>query len=412
MRKLIFASASAVALLAAPALAQPISSQSVGEVTQAGAYNKATINQQSATNARSVISQSGTGGVNEENDVVTTQTGDSAFSSVTQSGSKLNKAEVRQDGDNDSTITQMAGRNEAEVSQGGGTGNQSSIRQSGIANVVGDALNGPAVTGVLQTGSDNLSDVTQNSNGSAASVIQTGQRNESAVNQTNGEFGQYRSATINQLGDDNYSSVDQRGSVPKVGSFPQSDVFVTQIGDGNRSVATQAADNTLIDIDQTGDLNRSVVNQLAGAVGASARVTQSSTGSGAYPRNNVEINQSADADAVVTQTGSDHSAIVDQGGAGSGVNVAQTGSGNQAWADQLATGSQINITQGASGNRADVTQSAGSGLQADILQTGTSNDALIAQSGATNDAEILQAGSDATASIVQAGSFHSALIRQ
>src|SRR3546814_1908907 len=78
-------------------------------------------------------------------------------------------------------VLQDGGRNEAAVSQEGDD-NQSFVVQQGISNSTGNA---GTSTGIMQIGDDNFSSVNQApSNNAKATVAQTGNANQSSVAQT------------------------------------------------------------------------------------------------------------------------------------------------------------------------------------------------------------------------------------
>src|SRR3546814_628389 len=96
-------------------------------------------------------------------------------------GAILNEVEVDQDGNSYSMVLQDGGRNEAAVSQEGDD-NQSFVVQQGISNSTGNA---GTSTGIMQIGDDNFSSVNQApSNNAKATVAQTGNANQSYVDQT------------------------------------------------------------------------------------------------------------------------------------------------------------------------------------------------------------------------------------
>src|SRR3546814_620205 len=130
-----------------------------------------------------------------------------AESFVAQTGAILNEVEVDQDGNSYSMVLQDGGRNEAAVSQEGDD-NQSFIVQQGISNSTGNA---GTSTGIMQIGDDNFSSVNQApSNNAKATVAQTGNANQSYVDQTLAlTGGDNTTATVAQTGNRNYSYVDQ-----------------------------------------------------------------------------------------------------------------------------------------------------------------------------------------------------------
>src|SRR3546814_2761825 len=104
-------------------------------------------------------------------------------------------------------VLQDGGRNEAAVSQEGDD-NQSFVVQQGISNSTGNA---GTSTGIMQIGDDNFSSVNQApSNNAKATVAQTGNANQSYVDQTLAlPGGDNTTATVAQTGNRNYSYVDQ-----------------------------------------------------------------------------------------------------------------------------------------------------------------------------------------------------------
>src|SRR3546814_3219804 len=109
------------------------------------------------------------------NKVDVSQKGNGAESFVAQTGAILNEVEVDQDGNSYSMVLQDGGRNEAAVSQEGDD-NQSFVVQQGISNSTGNA---GTSTGIMQIGDDNFSSVNQApSNNAKATVAQTGNRSE------------------------------------------------------------------------------------------------------------------------------------------------------------------------------------------------------------------------------------------
>ena len=193
--------------------------------------------------------------------------------------------------------------------------------------------------------------------GHDATVSQQGSNDTAEISQTNSAATMF--ATINTLGQDNYTQIVQDAS-------PGAMAVISQEGDGNsvrvrfRGVAT--GDPSVYQTGDYGDSNS----------------------------------------ANEEQTGDNNIVNAEQSGSYNTTDIYQAGDWDSADTDQVGDLNEAYIEQLGSYNTADIYQS-GNWNEASITQSGTYNTASIDQMSNANIATISQAGSYHTASIVQAG---------
>lgn len=357
MKKILFAGASAAALLAVPALAQ--NNQSTVNQTGSGAAAEVS---QTGENDRSTVTQSGGGtvqidqqGVTGSTSTVTTSADDrppESIVQVTQSddGSsseatgQANVSTVIQDNVNGfgttgtgSTVTVDQEHNEA------GTGQNSSYVQQGRNAVSGQVT-------VSQTGGENVSNYTSTTSTDNDAIIgQTGVGNYSDVQQDfqngsavanvdqNGTGGGVNSVYIDQI---------SAGFATNPAQFAVgADASATQDGSGNMSTISQTGYSTsdatanYASSDQVGDDNTSEIRQP----GTDNMATVSQTGDLHYS----QILQGGNGNtAEVSQNGNGHSSIIDQDGSNNVATVGQSSSGNMSTVNQGGNGNTATVTQG------------------------------------------------------------------
>ena len=261
---------------------------------------------------------------------------------------------------NEITVSQAGSQQTATVSQRTpGGANTAFTTQGDIGGVGINVLN------VLQTGSNNLSAIGQNSSDNFAQTSQAGDGNLAFVDQGfaggTGAGGTANNAFIRQEGNDNDTTVNQNFTV--VGTNNDADIF--QISDTNvATVDMEGSDNTAFIIQ--GD--------LGGAGGNNAAITQ--TGD----NNLLAISQNGTGNqAIGVQTGSNNELFIDQGtnsltGAG--------GDNNFASGTQLGSGNTLTINQNA--------LTAGGGNSATITQLGDNLDLVIDQEGSGHSIVLVQ----------------------
>lgn len=166
-------------------------------------------------------------------------------------------------------------------------------------------------------------------------------------------------------------------------------IVIDQIGDGNYSRIEQTATNALARVEQRGDGNRAAVTQQGTATSYATLVQQGSvigtsllqdgdgrnvahavqTGDG----NSLSLRQIASAGvhngALLSQLGSDNSVLLTQDGSDNRAALSQTGDRNAMTATQLGVGNQLAWTQNGNNlSNLGITQSGGQAMQ--ITQTG------------------------------------------
>ncbi|WP_379923275.1 beta strand repeat-containing protein [Erythrobacter sp. R86502] len=288
------------------------------------------------------IRQSGLG----QNDATLNQTGQLNRSDIRQSNvDGIATATVVQDGTfNNSDIRQTAAA-EATVNQLGSYGdNDSSIEQNAdgataIVNQFGNnTTNGPSFP-------TNQSFITQSDDASAM-VTQTGSQNLSTVNQNSGAFEAV--AVVNQQTDPTAIGSGDDVNESTITQSATTSAFVNQIGQGNFSNVNQSGGNASPD---NGFMYAVQIDQL-GQDGSST-VTQTGMGNEASL---MQLAGSELAESTITQGGNDNLALVTQGGLDNFSSVIQSGDNNTATVNQYSNGNSSYVTQGGNGNSATVNQ--------------------------------------------------------
>jgi hypothetical protein len=260
MKKLLV-SASAIALFAAPALAQNVStvdqtgSGATATVTQTGNGNNSDVNQAS-DNSNTEVTQSGgpnTATVNQN------AAADNAKALVQQISSPVGGAA------NTSTITQNA--NTSAFSNQIGNNNQSTITQDGQS-LAPQELPFAYAAFVEQIGANNIASISQPGEENTAASRQYGNNGQSYITQSGLAGTPYVNnvARVTQeSGSDNaYSLVSQDGQ--------DNTADVLQYGADNESRITQTGPNHVADVKQYSSGNDSTVTQ--GGIGNTVTVTQ------------------------------------------------------------------------------------------------------------------------------------------
>ncbi|MDG5748332.1 hypothetical protein P8Q88_09065 [Qipengyuania sp. XHP0207] len=350
------------------------SSTAVASLTQNGSFNDSIIDQTGGTTSATVIQTasglvSGAPRSDQPDPLGLDAAVRSNFSRVIQNGLGTNNAMVTQTGTgNRSEVEQMAnaGTASAELEQQG-TFNNSAIRQTAAAS-----------TEVFQGGTygDNYSFVDQTADGAHATVNQFGNTttngpsfptNESTIFQADAA-----TADVMQTGSQNRSDVDQQaGAVSAIAKVDQqtdpaaigsgdalndsmitqsatTSAFVQQIGQGNSSDVDQSGENATpdngftyaVEVQQLGQSGTSTVIQTG--LGNEARLIQTA-GS--------ELNES-----LISQGGNDNLAEVLQAGVSNLSEVYQSGNNNTADVSQYSNNNSSFVDQSGNGNTATVVQ--------------------------------------------------------
>ena len=232
-----------------------------------------------------------------------------------------------------------------------------------------------ALAWVLTTGSafaqSNEADVTQNGNGSSATIEQQGSSQEAVVVQ-NSLFGTGHTADVTQSGDANLADVSQGQA--------NAEAYIRQSGTENVAKSQQSGYNVL-NIEQVG--NRNV---LEGRTADSRAFQKNGTGIFADDANFLNVSQDGDdnvasvwqehhASGVISQMGDGHYGMIYQtgapGGAINAASISQTGSGHVAEISQVGDGNDASIDQSLSIHAGLATTS----------QTGDANSASQTQNG-------------------------------
>lgn len=232
--------------------------------------------------------------------------------------------------------------------------------------------------------------------GDTASVRQEGVNGTATIEQL-GNLGDAFAAIVQGGGFGNGAAITQSGLILAQG-VRLGTAIVNQTGERNfTSVEQRGLGRMDAQVSQDGDFNRASISQIN--ADASARVSQAGV------QNLADIAQARTfgAEVLLGQEGSDNSATVRQhDGSFLHVDISMTGNGNLANIDQSGFNDQLSIQQ-TGGNALAVTQE-GIGpepVSASILQTGV-----------VNAATVIQVGSGSSASIAQPGAANTATIRQ
>lgn len=377
-------------------------------------------------------------GIRDAQQVDVLQSGNDNLSRVEQSDTADsapvggNIVNVMQFGDqNDSFVDQKAATATARVSQTSTgpvfgaprtdqpdyLGNNASVRAN--YSRINQTGAGAVDAGVTQSGTGNRSDIAQSTAAGTtaiADVSQNGIFNNSAVRQTAAAI-----AAVTQAGayGDNDSFVDQSadGATATVNQFGNNSTNGPNFP-SNQSLILQQADADA-NVTQTGSQNFSAVSQLAGANGASATVVQTTDPAAignASPQNESTIVQTALTTAYVEQIGQSNVSRVTQNGAGATTGFATANlEGTAAFVSQKGFNGESTVTQAASGsnNEAVLIQTDLSvNAVSEIEQIGSDNLAVVSQSGSDNFSDVLQESDGNTANVLQTGSNNDSFITQ
>ncbi|HWW69038.1 MAG TPA: hypothetical protein VN089_03790 [Duganella sp.] len=293
---------SAAGLAASLILGLPGMAQTTATMTQTGANNSASIEQEGTRERLAVITQIGNdniaGGEGKEGGIVQRNSRVLAF--ITQRGSH-NVAGVVQDNiapHGEASIDQLGSDNVALVREQSAFTTGTEVRQEGTRNVaLLSQLYGDIGMRARQTGADNTITINQEqasyggplveqdgvgnsatvtlyNNGHAGSnLAQTGTLNEANITQENSQFN--RGMGIVQNGNGNRANAASSG----VGNMS----LITQTGDGNAASLRGVVSTSESIILQTGNLNSATISQNAVYPGGPrsdniARITQAGDG--------------------------------------------------------------------------------------------------------------------------------------
>ena len=333
MKKLLV-SASAIALLATPALAQ----NNQASVEQTGVGAVATVDQTGA-NSIADVTQSGGGTV----DVDQSGTVGSTATVTTSADDRPPESTVDVDQTDDGTAGTAAGQ-----------ANVATVRQQ---NVNGFGLSG--------TGSTVAVSQTHNAAGAGSNTADITQGHNAVSGQV----------TVSQEGGENSAIYASTTST-------DNDAFITQSGVGNNADVQQDFQNgaalATVNQNNTGGADNDVfIDQISAgfaasppefAVGADAAVTQDGFA------NSSTISQTGYSETAVTanfarnfQTGDNLTSLISQSGVDNSATVTQTGSNNDSEVLQGGDGNLATVSQGASGNVSDVSQG-GNGNTVSVVQ--------------------------------------------
>lgn len=289
---------SAAVLAVSLTLGQPGMAQVTATVTQTGAHNSASIEQEGTRERLAAITQIGddniAGGDGKEGGIVQRNARGRVF--ITQRGSR-NVAGVVQENiwpHAETAIDQLGSDNVVLVREQSAFTSGTDARQNGTRNVaILSQVGGDIGMRTRQTGADNTiiinqesssyggplveqdgvgnyATVTRYNSGFASShVAQTGVLNNAGITQENNGFNS--NMDIVQGGDGNQADGASRGSGNKS--------FITQTGDGNTASLRTAGGTSESWILQTGDMNTATIAQNAAYPGGPvsgniARITQ------------------------------------------------------------------------------------------------------------------------------------------
>lgn len=393
-------------------ISQIIGSESSSDVTQSGNDNVAEVTQEVVPAGISAFNV-------PANDSIIDQIGDNSRATVRQTSSDPgsapgNAALISQNSSNvlqlnrgvalNARIVQGAPgagtvNNYAEINQGGNFTNMSALDDSGsgvtarsrqfgsentstINQQILDQNADPSTRALVdQTGGSNISNVLQQGAQQFTDVDQTGDNNVSDVMQGNNNNGHPATAIVLQTGDDNESYIDQVAQ--------NVTATVTQTGNQNASDIDQTGGSRFSDatVLQTGDLNNSTIAQGTNGRRSTATVTQTgNTSDSVITQNNVradaivEQGPGSDNDSTITQSmGMDVMAMVTQTGSGNLSRITQQGDNQMAMVIQASSGNESAITQMGMNNTATHSQIVTDGNTATTNQNGTGNIATVNQ---------------------------------
>ena len=416
MRKVIL---SVVALaIASVAMAQDTGARKAVQVAQipgsaAGANTGESI--QNGSDNAVQVRQAGT-----EQSTLTNQDGVANLARVMQTGNvngnqalsgQLNLAEVEQTGfNNQSTIYQEGDFNNAMIDQNNDNdtaANRAQIMQ-GVAN---QAENNDAA--IEQDGEDNSAYTLQTYDNSDASTVQSGTANISEIGQNAGpEDSQGQFAIVNQTGNRNESRVEQDNVG---GSDARNVALTTQLGDDNQAEQIQEAEGSVGNRGQINQGTNGTVTVSSDALNRFGEVSgfDGSVGNVLVP----EVSESAV--AYQNQSGDDNDGLIVQASSVAGSNNAaqiQDGNGNSAFISQsfFTSGGTDNVgrqLQTGDNNAAGLNQD-GSGHKSLQDQWGDDNTAVASQAGMGNNSNMFQSGNGSYGRTLQHGENNIALLTQ
>lgn len=378
-----------------------------GESIQNGSNNAVQV-RQAGTEQSTLTNQNGVGNLAR-----VMQTGD-VNGNEALSG-QLNLAEVEQTGyNNQATSVQEGDFNNSMIDQNNDGGEESLGNRAHIMQGTGDnAENNDAA--IEQDGQDNSAYTLQTYDNSDASTVQNGTGNISEIGQNAGpedSMGQF--AIVNQSGEDNESRVDQDNAA---GSDARNVALTTQVGARNKAEQIQSANGSVGNrgqIDQ-GQATNTITVSLP-AFNNAVLLNDFDSEVNIFDGSN--FGDSEDGVAYQNQSGDGNDAFIGQTSTGSGSNNAgqdQTGNNNSAFASQNLFGSgNDNISkqiQMGDGNAASVNQS-GSSHGSIQDQWGADNVAVTSQGGVHNNSNTFQEGTANYGQTLQHGQDNVALLTQ
>jgi hypothetical protein len=416
MRKVIL---SIVALaIASVAMAQDTGARKAVQVAQipgsaAGANTGESIQNGSANAVE--VRQAGT-----EQSTLTDQDGVANLARVMQTGDvngnqalsgQLNLAEVEQTGfNNQSTIYQEGDFNNAMIDQN--NDNDTAANRAQIMQGVADQAESNDAA-IVQDGEDNSAYTLQTFDNSDASTVQDGTGNISEIDQNAGpedSMGQF--AIVNQTGNANESRVEQDNVG---GSNARNRAFASQFGDNNKAEQIQEAEGSMgnrAQIDQGWDGSHIVSGTSFGRL-------LELTNFDSQIVNSIPNESSTEAVAFQSQSGDDNDGLIAQASSVAGSNNAaqiQDGNGNSGWISQsfYSVGGTENVgrqLQTGDDNAAALNQD-GADHASLQDQWGDDNTSVVSQAGMGNNSNMFQVGAGSYGQTLQHGEFNVALLTQ
>jgi len=346
---------------------------------------------------------------NGANNAVQVRQAGTSQSTLTDQNGTANLARVMQTGNVNGNQALSGQLNFAEVEQTG-FNNQSTIFQEGDYN---NAMIDQNAATIEQDGEDNSAYTLQTWDNSDASTVQSGTGNISEIGQNAGpEDSQGQFAIVSQTGNDNQSRVEQDNAA---GSDARNVALTTQLGDNNLAEQIQEAEGSVG--------NRAQINQ-----GTNGTVTVSSdaftrlgdvSGFDGSVGNFLVVENSESGVAFQNQSGDDNDALIAQASSEAGSNNAaqiQDGNENSAFISQsfFAVGGTDNVgrqMQTGNNNAASLNQD-GADHASLQDQWGDDNTAVASQAGMGNNSNMFQVGIGSYGRTLQHGENNVALLTQ
>lgn len=265
---------------------------------------------------------------------------------------------------------------------------------------------------------DNRVDIAFVGNSNDATVDQQGSENnvdlshQGSLNRhLSRQIGYRNSVKLQQIGDENYSYVDQYLD-PRIAVVGDRSVEVTQHGTANSSLVTQIH----------WDNEATVIQGLDGAqsVGASSTILQYSAGNvanvtmtgGGKDASNRSIIEQTRIDPIVTNNhadavinGSENFSYLYQSGAEQRASHRQSGTQNTIVSRSTGNLHTNNVSQSGLRNSSNVIQVAGNGNTSNIMQNVGDSIVVLVQAGSNNNSSVLQNFGGNSAAVYQNGNF-------